>query len=246
MNEQKESFFYAGPTGTANILEQLRSTREEIGYVAKAQTNTHHKYNFRGIDDAMNVVGPMFSRQKITPIPVFEDYVFDVMNAVKKNGDACSLTTARLRLDLYLYADDGSYVMFRVRGEGRDTADDKATAKAQSMAYKIAIFMGLMLPVAPDMLPDPDREPPGDDTVSGERASSQTAPEDEGRNRSEKFNKCSNIIGDAIKEKSIDNLKKYSAMVTNTASFTAEEKAILHRKIASGINQINHESQPSK
>ena len=54
------------------------------------------------------------------------------------------------------YAADGSSVACVTAGEAAD-AGDKATAKAQSVAYKLAVFETLCVPIE---LHDPDNDSP--------------------------------------------------------------------------------------
>jgi len=237
------SFFSPGPDGGISILTDINAARADVGFVTKGQVNEHFKYNFRGIDDALNYLGPVLQRHGITPVPVFSDHKFDIINYTKKNGNQLSIAMVTLSLELYFLSDkDASWIRYRTVGEGRDEGDDKATSKAMSQAFKYASFLGLMVPVAPDVLDESDNHPPGDEGMSAERASSALKKEDEGKNRSETFNKAKNAITEAGKAKDLERLKKLPQAVDNTAAFSTEEKAALKRLIAKHINEISEES----
>lgn len=222
------------------MLPRLNMARNEIGYIPKGQENTFHKYQFRGIDDVLNVVGPALLRQGVLAIPEYKDHHFDVINFTKKNGSSVSMVMSRIRLDLHFIAEeDGSRVTATAFGEGRDESDDKATAKAQTAAYKTAVFFGLMLPVAPDIIDDSDRNQPTDEGVAAARASSALNRKDTGENRTNRFNKAREIIaktGEACDMKRLGELSKH---VESDAAFSAEERAALVRLINSYVNKVH-------
>lgn len=237
--DDAERFFTRGQGGGCAILAAVADARRKIGYIAKTQENEHFKFNFRGIDDALNVIGPALLECGITPVPEFGEYKFDIVNVTKSNGNQVSVSVASVRLDLHLISNkDGSSIRIRTYGESRDTSDDKATAKAESAAFKIAAFLGLMVPAAPDMLDDPDKNKNEGEDASAGRASSALKPEDSGAARSELFNKASNLIKKAGQSGDMALLKKHAAGIDKTAQFSAEEKAALHRLVSNYINEI--------
>lgn len=236
----------AGPSGTLEILAKLPLARADIGYIGKNQDRRSGDsgggkvmYTFRGIDDVLTFIGPVFVKHGITPVPQFCRHHVEVLNVKGANGDR-SMTVATVTLKLYLYATDGSWVCCVANGEGREYGDDKSTAKAQSMAYKIASFLGLMVPITPDGLEDGDRDPePGQDGKAG-RAQSVTGggnaggKQEEGAAQSERYSRARAAIVKAGGD--VKKLKKLAAAVEEDAQFTPQERAALHRLINLGIN----------
>lgn len=237
-----------GPNGGLKILVDLPNVRRDIGFIGKTQQKTDGaRYNFRGIDDALNIIGPLFVKHGITPVPQFFDHKHDVLNTKSRTGEDRSMTVVTLSLKLYLYADDGSGVCFAAHGEGREYGEDKSTSKAQSMAMKIALFDGLMVPVAPDGLDDGDRTG-GDGRDEGnavaDRAPSATKREDSGAARSAFYQKARQMITDAAGDP--EKLKKYSKGVQADGRLSSEEKAALNRHIAAELNKAAPEPGAKK
>ena len=51
------------------IYKQLPKAAEKIGSITKDKRNTQQGYNFRGIDDVLNAIHPVFAELGITPVP---------------------------------------------------------------------------------------------------------------------------------------------------------------------------------
>jgi hypothetical protein len=249
--DQSEVPFGAGPSGGMKILADLIAVRNAVGYIAKgkgrfkSERDKTPMYMFRGIDDALNYVGPALASQGVTVAPIFSEHKLDIMSVTTSGGDSKSATVTQCKLDLWLFADDGSWIKFTTLGEGREYADDKGTAKCQTMAMKIAIFFGFMIPVAPDMLDDSDADQEQEPEATATRAPSAIKPEDSGANRSDIYRKACKFIDDAIKAGDVAKLKQHNAGIEKTTTFTNEEKASLHRRVSSGINTINEAANKS-
>ena len=123
----------------------------EVGAILKNRKNTAQGFNFRGIDDVYNRLHPLLVKHRCFLSP--EALSFDQVDRPTKNGGNQTFTKVKIRYKLY--ADDGSFVPVDVVGEAQDSAD-KSAAKAQSIAYKIAMFSLFCIPT--EELPDPDAD----------------------------------------------------------------------------------------
>lgn len=147
------------------IFELIPKVMEAIGYVKKGkQTTSGASYKYRGIDDAMNALHSALVEHKVTPSVKVRDVTYGHMTIQREHGTPRNVRTCALMLDLTLAAPDGSSVTNTTAGYGEDDGD-KAAGKAMSYAMKYAIFNGLVLPVEPGVLADPD-EHGGDDTAA--------------------------------------------------------------------------------
>ena len=126
----------------------------EVGAIAKGRKNTAQNFNFRGIDDILNHMSPLLARHSCFMTP--EILSFEQVDRPTKSGG--NQTFSKVTVRYKLYADDGSFVTCDAIGEAQDTAD-KSAAKAQSVAYKIAMISLFCIPVEQEML-DPDEDQP--------------------------------------------------------------------------------------
>tara|TARA_R110000824_G_scaffold120382_3_gene275634 strand:- start:21051 stop:21917 length:867 start_codon:yes stop_codon:yes gene_type:complete len=141
------------PEAPKLIFQLLPIVTAEIGAIRKEQQNSHQKYRYRGIDDALNQISPVLCKHGIcTEVQVLDHVVASL------EGGSKVIYHATLSLQVRFFAPDGSSVLSRAAGEGLSHADDKATAKAMSGAMKYALYFGLMIPVDRDELADPDKE----------------------------------------------------------------------------------------
>jgi hypothetical protein len=138
----------------SSIQEALNAVMRQVRGVGKKGRNTQQNYNFRGIDDVLNAVGPAFRDHGIVPSPLLEDVTYrDVKTTT---GKAAREVTVRVR---YRFTGPrGDFQDAVVPGESLDSGD-KGVAKAMSVAYRIALIQVLALPTT-------ERDP---DTQSWER-----------------------------------------------------------------------------
>lgn len=135
-----------GPT----IVEALNAVMRQVRGVSKKGRNTQQNYDFRGIDAVLNAAGPAFRDHGIVPSPILEHVEYrDVKTTT---GKAAREVTVRVR---YRFTGPrGDYVDAVVPGESLDSGD-KGTAKAMSVAYRIALIQVLALPTTER---DPDAQ----------------------------------------------------------------------------------------
>lgn len=131
----------------ATIYESINRVMRDVTSLGKEQRNNHQGFNFRGIDDVMNHVGPAMRKHGVVAAPIKVEAVAgekQLRNSVAKSMDL--LVTIRWANT------EGEYMDTQVAAEAFDSGD-KATAKAMSVALRTAYLQVLCLPTEE---PDPD------------------------------------------------------------------------------------------
>lgn len=123
------------------IIESLAAAMVNIGAVGKNHKNEQQHYKFRGIDDILNAVQPVFSEFGIVMLP--EVLERDREERETKAGNTLIYTVIKVKFTFY--AKDGSFVTATTYGEGMDSGD-KSTNKAMSAACKYALLQVLCIP----------------------------------------------------------------------------------------------------
>lgn len=114
------------------------------------------RYNYRGIDAAMNEMSPILVRNGITVTPRYSD--LQITERARDGGKFSRCVT--LKGSFTFSAADGSSVTAEAYGESIDTGD-KATIKAQSVAFRTVLFQQFIVPLmAMDPEVTPEEEPP--------------------------------------------------------------------------------------
>lgn len=132
------------------ITEIISQVMVDVPSLGKGQRNREQGFDFRGIDDVINEVGPKFRCYGVVPAPMLEAATYQETRTSKdKLAREC---TVRVRYRFWGPA--GDYLDVIVPGESLDVGD-KGTAKAMSVAYRIALLQMLALPTDE---PDPDAE----------------------------------------------------------------------------------------
>lgn len=144
-----------------SIYEVLPKLMSEIGGIAKDRKNQHQNYQFRGIDDVLNAVGPACAKFGVCVSPTIHDFEIRKEDFTDKYGNEKFRIHTTLKLRIEFTAQDGSKHVAEAIGEAMDTQGDKATNKAMSIAFKYACFMGLVIPVegALDDSDNDDKQP---------------------------------------------------------------------------------------
>lgn len=137
----------------SEIFTAIGKIMQEIGKVSKDQKNAQQGFSFRGVDAAMNATHDLFAKHGVFVVPQVLDRQRE--ERATKSGGTMFSTVCRVKYTFY--AADGSFVEAIIDGEGMDTAD-KSTSKAQSIAFKYALFQVLDIPT--EEMPDPDATTP--------------------------------------------------------------------------------------
>lgn len=135
------------------IYSAIAEIMGELSPIAKTQKNSSQGggYNYRGIDQFYNELGPLFAKHKIFSVPS----VLDKKTSVVKSRGGHDLRFVELTMKYTFYAEDGSFVETVVAGEAMDSGD-KASNKAMAVAHKYALMQIFTVPTAE--LDDPDKE----------------------------------------------------------------------------------------
>lgn len=153
----------------ALIYQRMCEAMADIEAIGKDKFNPQQKFKYRGIDDVMNALFPIFQRHKLFLAPeVLEQHREE--RASKSGGN---LIYSILKVRYSMYTDDGSHVSAVVIGEGMDSAD-KSSNKAMAVAMKYAIFQLFCIPTEDMAKDDPDGYSP--DPVPVKVTKAQTVP----------------------------------------------------------------------
>lgn len=136
-------------TEKMNVNEAITAVMRDVTHLGKNQKNTHQGFNFRGIDDVMNVVGPSMRKHGLVAYPRLLPEFTREGTKPTKNSTA---KTVDIVVEVVWRGPDGSELVSRVAAESFDSGD-KATAKAMSVALRTAYLQTLCLPTDE---PDPD------------------------------------------------------------------------------------------
>jgi hypothetical protein len=113
----------------------------KVGFVGKERKNQQQGYSFRGIDDVLAAVQPVFAELGIVPAP----RVIEREREEFKTAKGSSMFSVRLLVEHRFYAPDGSFIEVTTLGEAMDTGD-KSSNKAMSQAFKYALIEMLAIP----------------------------------------------------------------------------------------------------
>jgi hypothetical protein len=123
------------------IHKQMAAILADVGAVEKSRRNQQQNYAFRGIDDVLAALHPLFAKHGVYCTPIVEDVQRSEYQT--KSGTAMFSTLVRVRHRFH--AQDGSYVDCVTVGEGSDSGD-KSANKAMAGAYKYALFYTFSIP----------------------------------------------------------------------------------------------------
>ena len=123
-------------TAVLSVMKDIASTG-----IAKTQRNQQQGYNFRGVEAAMNELSPLLVKHGITVTASYSE--LNISERAKEAGKATRFCT--LKGAFHFAAGDGSSVSSECYGEAMDSGD-KATIKAQSVAFRTALFQQFVVP----------------------------------------------------------------------------------------------------
>ena len=145
------------------ITKSLCAITAEIGALGKTKKNQQQGYAFRGVDDLMNALHPLFAKYGVIVVPE----VLESTREERITAKGTALISAILKVKYHFTSLDGSEICATVIGEGMDTAD-KASNKALAVAYKYACFQIFCIPTEEVAKIDPDNFTP-DASLSANR-----------------------------------------------------------------------------
>ena len=127
--------------GVFKAINHVQAALAKTG-IQKNQQNQQQRYNFRGIDDIYNALGPKLAEFGVCIMPTVLDR--EVVEVATQRGGRMNHVTLKVQLD-FISSEDGSCKSIEVYGESMDSGD-KATNKAMSAAYKTACFQVFCIP----------------------------------------------------------------------------------------------------
>lgn len=136
-----------------NIYESITKIMEEVPAIGKNKTNEQQHFKFRGIDDVMNALQPLLSKNKVFIVPE----ILEQTREERTTSKGGNLIYSICKIKYKFYAEDGSSIEAITIGEGMDSGD-KATNKAMAIAMKYALFQVFCIPT--EEIKDPDAETP--------------------------------------------------------------------------------------
>lgn len=144
---------------TRGIHKAMRAVMEDVGAIGKDRKNPQQGYSFRGIDDVMAALQPLFVKHGIVCTPRVLTHEREVLQT--KNGG--TMASVRLLVEHTYEAADGSTAVSTTFGEAMDSGD-KASNKAMSAALKYSHTFSFCIPTyekldteeaSPEMAPRP-------------------------------------------------------------------------------------------
>lgn len=140
------------PTTTFQILSALNAVQFALSKqgITKDRQNQQQGFRFRGIDDVMNAVSPLFAKHGIVLLPAYSERT--VTEHQSKAGSTLFYTSLKGTFN-FKSKQDGSSVEVTTYGEAMDSGD-KSTNKAMAAAMKYALLQALLVPTEADNDPD--------------------------------------------------------------------------------------------
>lgn len=132
----------------SEIQARINAAMRDIASIGIAKTKTadmgNTKYQFRGVEQAMNEMSPIMVNHGITVCARYSD--LQLIERVKGDPkDAKSTRFVILKGSFTFSAPDDSHVIAEAYGEAMDSGD-KAVIKAQSVSFRTALFQLFVVP----------------------------------------------------------------------------------------------------
>ena len=140
------------------IYKAIADIMGEIGAIGKDRKNQQQGFMYRGVEDVMNTLQPLFKKYGVFIVPE----VMEHNREERQTKSGGNLIYSIMKIRHHFTADDGSEVVSTTIGEGMDSAD-KASNKAMSIAFKYACFQVFCIPT--EEMQDPDADTPPNSNV---------------------------------------------------------------------------------
>lgn len=138
----------------------------EVTALGKHQRNESQRFNFRGIDDVMNLLGPVLRTYGVAIIP----RVYELRSRDFTNKSGGLMHEVHVLVEFTIVGPDGDTMTGSAPGESADSGD-KATPKAMSVAFRTFLLQSLCLPTDET---DPDAQVTDRSPVSTDDEMAQT------------------------------------------------------------------------
>src|SRR5688500_6783649 len=134
------------------VIGAICEIMNAIDAIKKGKTSDHGNFKFRGIDDVMNVLGPLLRAHCVFITP---ELVSCTRERYTSNGGGGLMNTMVEVKYVFTSAADGStHTVGPIPGEGMDTGD-KSSTKAMSVAMRTMLLQVFAIPTE-DRDPDHD------------------------------------------------------------------------------------------
>lgn len=124
-------------------IADVQADIAQVGIAKKRKNTQGAGFNFRGIDDILNALGPMMPKHGLVVVPRMVER--DSVERQSKSGGVLFFVTVKAEFD-FVGVEDGSTKTATAFGEAMDSSD-KATSKAMSVAWKNAAILTFQIPV---------------------------------------------------------------------------------------------------
>ncbi len=148
-----------------NVYQAWAQVMGDVQGIRKSERNSAQGFNFRGIDQVLNTVGPVLRKHGVVVFPIAEDVEQERYTTAK--GGVMHSVVVRVRF--VVVGPDGDQFEGVSFGQAADSGD-KAVSKAQSVAYRTFLLQSLTVPTD-------DRDPDADSHVR----TSAPSPADQAR-----------------------------------------------------------------
>lgn len=119
--------------------------------IGKDKKNQQQGFQYRGVDDVMNVVSSLLAKHGLLILPRVTKR--ECIERQSAKGNALFYTILEVEYDFVAAADGTKHVVGPFVGEAMDSGD-KSSNKAMSIAYKYACFEAFCIPVEAENDPD--------------------------------------------------------------------------------------------
>ncbi len=141
----------------ASVHVRWNAVLAALPAIGKDSVNKQQGFNYRSVDTVLDYVKPLFARLGIHVIPEKQSAFYDERQV--KSG--ATMYVCKLTVDWRIYGVSGDSFTAQTVGEGTDMGD-KATSKAQTMAFKYLLWPALAIASNED----PDGETPEQTTAT--------------------------------------------------------------------------------
>ena len=223
------------------IYAALCAVMADINPVAKGRKNAQQGFMYRGIDEIMNELQPLFAKHRVFVVPE----ILEQNREDRETKNGAHLIYSVCKMKYTFYADDGSSVNAIVVGEGMDSGD-KATNKAMAIAMKYACLQVLCIPTEEAKDPDATTPDPSKPKNTGSRKGSASQTVEEGY---PDFVKRRNAIikANGITKEQYNNAIQYiidkgRLPGADPKTWTQEQRTV----VLGILSGLNHADQPSE
>lgn len=131
------------------IFSKMANILKETKAITKNEKNLQQGFKFRGIDNVMNELHEIFSKNEVFILQEVKDFTTE--NRPTKSGGTNTFT--RATITFRYMTTDGSFVETTNVGEAMDSGD-KGMNKAMSIALKYSLLQMFLIPTEEQKDPD--------------------------------------------------------------------------------------------